>query len=128
MLRFAKLWLNKRLLIAGTLLCLMVFLHYLVSELPADFKAYAYGYQTFRGFAVDFVDVLSQLILAIAIMLVSRYKSFSSYIFFGGFVIYFCYKLIFQVLGNYYDSEIICIKILCACIITSIIIGLIKKK
>ena len=128
MTKLVKLWLNKRLLIAGTLLCVMAYFHYLVSELPADFKAYAYGYQTFRGFAVDFVDVLSQLILSIAIMLVSRYKSFSSYVFFGSFIFYFYYKLFFQVLGNFYNSEIICMKILIACIIGSIIIGLIEKK
>jgi hypothetical protein len=91
-----KIWQDKRTLVALSLLVLIVFANYLVAHLPENYEAYSFGYKTFRGFAVDFVDILVQVLLMTVCILIMKFKSFHTYIFFFSFLAYFFFKLVFQ--------------------------------
>ena len=78
----------------------ILMMHFLAYRIPTDAPYYAFGYKTFRGFAMDLVDVLSQLLFAIIILFTASYsKSLGFRIFMYGVIGYYLelvYQLFFE--------------------------------
>lgn len=86
-------------LLAGMVIAVfaILMLHFLAYRIPPDASYYAFGYKTFRAFAVDFVDVVSQLGFCLIILLTSTFSNMQGFRIFMYGVIGYYLEMLYQV-------------------------------